>query len=63
MGVVIGRTRKFWKEVRYFEIIEPYSHNIVIDRPWIINLWTFFNRKCNRLYLDRIDFLFYWSVY
>ena len=41
MELDIGRTRKFWKEVRYFEIIEPYPHNLAFDRPWIFNLWLF----------------------
>lgn len=63
MEPAIGRTRKFWKEVRYFENIGTYPYNLAIDRPWIFNLWAFFNWKCNRLYLNRIDFLLYWSIY
>lgn len=63
MEVVIGRMRKSWKEVRYFEILETYSHNIAIDRPWIFNLWALLDWRCNRLYFNRIDFLFSWDIY
>ena len=59
----IGRTRKFWKEVRYFEIIETYSHNIAIDRPWIFNLRLFLIKSSGRLLMQWSDFNFVSLVY
>lgn len=53
MEVVIGRTRKFWKEVRYFEIIEPYSHNIAISWIIFLHLRYFFDRGSIWVYLYR----------
>lgn len=31
MEVAIGRMRKSWKEVHYFEVIETYSHNFIVN--------------------------------
>ena len=51
MEVVIGRMRKSWKEVRYFENTGTYPHNFVIDRPWIFNLWLFLIESSSRFFM------------
>ena len=63
MEVVTGRMRKFWKEVRYFEIIETYSHNLAFDRPWIFNLWLFLIESSSRILMQWSDFNFVSFVY
>nr|DAT12955.1 MAG TPA: hypothetical protein [Caudoviricetes sp.] len=55
--------RKSWKEVRCFEIIEPYPHNFAIDRPWIFNLWLFLVKSSSRIlmqwnYFNIISFVY-----
>lgn len=63
MERVIGRTRKFWKEVRYFEIIETYSHNFIVNRFNVFDLRFVLNWGRNRIYSHRLDSLFSRSVH
>nr|DAW77345.1 MAG TPA: hypothetical protein [Caudoviricetes sp.]DAX85014.1 MAG TPA: hypothetical protein [Caudoviricetes sp.] len=55
--------RKFWKEVHYFEVIETYSHNFIVNWFNVFDLRFVLNWGRNRIYSHRLDFLLSRSVH
>nr|DAU47973.1 MAG TPA: hypothetical protein [Caudoviricetes sp.] len=63
MGLVTGRTRKYWEEVAYFDLTEIYTHNPIADRHRIFNLRSFLGRSNSWIYLNWIDLDYFSDLY
>lgn len=63
MGLVTGQMRRFWKEVRYFDLTEIYTHNPIADRHRIFNLRFVFGESNSWIYLNWIDPDYFGDLY
>lgn len=63
MELATGRTKKSWKEVRYFEVIETYSHNFIVDRFNVFDLRFVPCRGDCGLYFYRSYFMPFRGIY
>ena len=63
MGLVTGRTRKYWEEVAYFDLTEIYTHNPIAYWHRIFNLRFIFNQSNSWIYFYWIDFDYFSDLY
>ena len=62
-GLDIGRTRKYWEEVAYFDPTEIYTHNPIANRHRFFNLRSFLGESSGWIYLDWIDPNYFSDLY
>lgn len=59
----IGRMKKLWRQVRYFEITKSNTHNPIAYWHRVFNLRSFLGKSSGWIYFDWINFDYFSDLY